>query len=294
MADAIIKAEASPHYVDWPAILAGVAVSLGISTVFLAFGSVIGLSLTSFQSSPALPATGLVIAAALWFLWVQISSFIGGAYIAGRLRRKVGDATVEEAELRDGAHGLIVWAVNLAIGSLIAGFLALVGVSGTFAVATSVATSPGVSNVAAMDYYVDRLMRSGAAPGPTDQAAQPSATTATSTSPPAMNADERAQFGRILAQGIVGRAMDQNDSSYLVNQISARAQIPETDAQQRLSATTNELKAKAEHARRLGILVGFLTAASFIVSAAAAWWTARVAGKHRDEGVDHSRFVRWN
>jgi hypothetical protein len=294
MADTIIKAAASRHYVDWPAILAGVAISLGISTVFLAFGSVIGLSLTSFQSSQALPVTGMVIAGTLWFLWVQISSFVGGAYIAGRLRRKVGDATAEEAELRDGAHGLIVWAVNLAIGSLVAGFLSLVGISGTLAVATSVATSPEASKATIMDYYVDRLMRSEVAP--TSAAAEQSNTDTLPTSPstPALNADERGQFGRILLQGIAGSTMDENDSSYLVSQISSRAQIPMAEAQQRLKETTDVLKAKADQARRLGILVGFLTAASFMVSAAAAWWAARIAGKHRDEGVNHSKFVRWS
>ena len=108
------------HYVDWGAIAAGVFVSLAVSSVFLAFGSAIGLSVTSFQPSASAPVVGIVIAAGLWFLWVQISSFIGGGYVAGRMRRRIGDAKAHEVEMRDGAHGLIVWAVNIVIGAALA------------------------------------------------------------------------------------------------------------------------------------------------------------------------------
>ena len=111
------------HYVDWGAIAAGVFISLAVSSVFLAFGSAIGLSITSFQPSASAPVVGLVIAAGLWFLWVQISSFMGGGYVAGRMRRRIGDAKAHEVEMRDGAHGLIVWAVNIVIGAALATWL---------------------------------------------------------------------------------------------------------------------------------------------------------------------------
>ena len=114
---------------DWGAIFAGVFVSIAISSLFLAFGSAIGLSLTSFQPGESVPVTGMVIAAALWLLWVQISSFLGGGYVAGRMRRRIGDGKPHEVEMRDGAHGLIVWAVNIVIGAVLAGWITLAGVS---------------------------------------------------------------------------------------------------------------------------------------------------------------------
>ena len=80
-----VEAGNPTHYVDWGAIFAGVFISLAISSVFLAFGSAIGLSVTSFNPSTSAPVIGVVIAAGLWLLWVQISSFIGGAYVAGRM-----------------------------------------------------------------------------------------------------------------------------------------------------------------------------------------------------------------
>ncbi len=110
--DVSIAAGDPGHYVDWGAIIAGAFVAAAISLVFLAFGSAVGLSLTSLQASASVSAAGIVIAAALWLLWVQVSSFIGGHYIAGRLRRRIGDALPHEVEVRDGSHGLIVWELD--------------------------------------------------------------------------------------------------------------------------------------------------------------------------------------
>ena len=41
----------------------------------------------------------------------------------------------------------------------------------------------------------------------------------------------------------------------------------------------------AENARRTGVLAAFLTAASLLVSGAAAFWAAQQGGNHRDKGT---------
>jgi hypothetical protein len=266
---ATVETANNAHYVDWGAIGAGVFVAIAISTVFLAFGSAIGLSLTSFHASESAPVIGLVIAAGLWLLWVQISSFIGGAYVAGRMRRRIGDAKAHEVEMRDGAHGLIVWAVNIVIGAVLAGWITVAGVSG--AVNTA-------SNSGAMDYYADRLMRSNAVGG------------ATAVSP---DTQYNAQIGRILAKNIAARTVDDADKSYLVREITSRTGLTEADAQKRVDDTVATLKAQADTARRYGILLAFMTAASLLISGVAAWWAATTGGKHRDDGVDHSAYSRW-
>ncbi len=257
------------NYVDWGAIAAGVFISLAISSVFLAFGSAIGLSVTSFHPSASAPVVGLVIAAGLWLLWVQISSFIGGGYVAGRMRRRIGDAKAHEVEMRDGAHGLIVWAVNIVIGAGLATWLTLAGVSGAISTA---------SNTGAMDYHTDKLMRSDAVAGTT-----------------AVSADTQynAQIGRILARNVAARTFDETDKAYVVREISSRTGLAEADAQKRLDDTVAALKAQAETARRYAVLFAFLTAASLLISGLAAWWAATTGGKHRDEGVDHSHLSRW-
>jgi hypothetical protein len=264
-----VETGTAEHYVDWGAIAAGVFVAIAISSVFLAFGSAVGLSLASFNANESAPVIGLVIAGGLWLLWVQISSFVSGAYVAGRMRRRIGDAKPYEVEMRDGAHGLIVWAVNIVIGSVLAGWITIAGITGAINTA---------SNSGAMDYFADRLMRSDAVAG------------AAAASP---DGQYNAQIGRILVRNIAARTVDPADRSYLVREISARTGLAEADAQKRVDDTVAMLKAQAETARRYGVLLAFMTAASLLVSGVAAWWAATAGGKHRDEGVDHSRFSRW-
>jgi hypothetical protein len=267
--DTVLETAPSTHYVDWGAVAAGVFIALAISSVFLTFGSAVGLSLTSFQANTSTPVIGLVIAAGLWLLWVQISSFMGGAYAAGRLRRRIGDAKLHEVEMRDGAHGLLVWAVNIVVGAALASWITLAGVGGAISTA---------SNSGAMDYYADRLMRSS------DTA---------STTPVAPGTQDNAQIGRILARNVAARTFDETDKSYVVREITSRKGLPEPEAQKRLDDTVATLKAQAESARKFAVLLAFITAASILVSGVAAWWAATAGGKHRDEGVDHSHFTRW-
>lgn len=258
-------------FVDWGAIFAGVFVSLAISSVFIAFGSALGFSATSFQGNGSVPVLGLVIAAALWLLWVQVSSFLGGAYITGRMRRRIGDAKPHEVEMRDGIHGLIMWGVNVVIGIVLAGWLTSAGVS----VALNAASNP-----TAMDYAVDRLIRT--------ETAIPAA------NPTALSADEISRISRTLARSVASKTVDETDKSYLVSVITSRTGLSEADARSRLDSTLQSLKAQADTTRRYGILFGFLAAASLLVSAVAAWWAASTGGKHRDEGVDHSYLSSWN
>ena len=266
---ALVNGDSNIHYVDWGAILAGVFISLAISSVFLAFGSAVGLSLTSFHAASSTPVIGLVIAAGLWLLWVQISSFMGGGYIVGRMRRRIGDGKAHEVELRDGTHGLIVWAVNIVIGAVIAGWMTVAGISGT---------AGAVSDTGAMDYYVDKLVRNDAA---------------TANPGLAANSVETAQIGRALANSIVARTVDESDRAYLVREVTILTGLPEADAQKRLDSTIITMKAQAETARKFAVLLAFLTAASLLVSGVAAWWAATTGGRHRDEGVDHTALVRW-
>lgn len=264
-----VDTDTTTRYVDWGAIFAGVFVAIAISSVFLAFGSAIGLSLTSFRSAESAPVIGLVIAAGLWILWVQISSFIGGAYVTGRMRCRIGDAQPHEVTMRDGAHGLIMWAVNIVIGSVLAGWIAIAGVSGVVSTA---------SNSGAMDYYADRLMRNDAVTG------------TASVSP---DAQYNSQISRILTRNVAAKAVDETDRSYLAREITARTGLAEADAKKRVDDTLANLKAQAETARRFGVLLAFLTAASLLISGVAAWWAATAGGKHRDEGTDHSYFSSW-
>ena len=286
-------------YVDWGAIFAGAAVATAISMIFFAFGSALGLSLTSFSDRPSMPGMGIVIAVGLWLLWLQITASAGGGYVAGRLRRRISDAPSHETEMRDGMHGLVVWAVGALLGALIAASVAAIGAMGTATVAAGAASNPEAADMSG--YYVDRLLRTTAtapAGASTDAAtgAPPPAAEGAATGSPAagqpVSADVRNEFGRLLSTGGLSAA-DSEDRGYLIERLVATTGLSQEAATQRLDTTLAAMKARADQARRMGVLMAFITIASLLISAVASWWAATMGGSHRDEFVDHSRFVSW-
>ena len=46
-----------------------------------------------------------------------------------------------------------------------------------------------------------------------------------------------------------------------------------------------QVKDAANRARKAAVVLGFVTAATLLLGAAAAWWGATMGGKHRDEGT---------
>ncbi|HEV2513783.1 MAG TPA: hypothetical protein VGV07_00920 [Devosia sp.] len=271
-------------YVDWPAIIAGIALASAISLVLLSFGSAIGLSFVNFHAGPDVPMIWIAIAAATWLLWVEVSSFMAGAYLTGRLRRRHHDATEDEADVRDGAHGLLVWAGALVIGGLIAvgGISAAANAVGAAAstltnAAATVADDAG-SAIDPNAYFVDQLFR-------------PSATAAT-TPPVADTTAVRAETGRILAQGAIAGSVSDPDKAYLAQLVATNTGLTPDEANARVTevmAAVDKAKADAaaaaETARKAGIVGAFLTAAALLVGAAASFWAAQMGGNHRDQGT---------
>lgn len=275
-------------YVDWPAIIAGVVLASAISLVLLTFGSAIGLGFTNFRAPAGVEPLWIAIAAGSWLLWVQVSSFMSGAYLTGRLRKRHPEATEHEVDVRDGAHGLLVWGGALVIGAIIA-----VGGVGAAASAIGSAASTltsAASNVAgdALDpnaYYVDTLFRpatSTTSPAPAMGATAPAADTA----------GVRGEAGRIFAQSAMSGAVSADDKAYLAQLVANTAGLSETDATARVDQVMTameqaraDLATAAENARKFGVLAAFLTAASLLVSAAGAYWAAQKGGNHRDEGT---------
>jgi hypothetical protein len=271
-------------YVDWGAIIAGAILASAIAFVLLTFGSAIGLTVTSPFKGEGLPGTALAVAIALWVLAVEIFSFIAGAYLAGRLRRRIPDATESEAEMRDAWHGLLVWALGTLIGAYLAAS-ALSGVTrggaeaartaGSSAVTASTPGAPGTAVTASdpLGYVADKLLRS-------------ETYAVTTTGPEA----SRAEVVRILAAGAVSGEVPADDRAYVAQLVAARTGLSQSDAEKRvdqvLAKADAAVRIAADKARRAGVLLAFLTAASLLAGAAAAWWAARLGGQHRDQGVE--------
>ena len=103
----------------------------------------------------------------------------------------------------------------------------------------------------------------------------------------------RQEVSRILLTEVADGSLSSDDHAYLVRVVAARTGLSQADAEKRVDALTEQLKTTADKARKAGILLAFLTAASLVLGAAAAWWGAGVGGRHRDEKFDASHLMRW-
>ena len=267
-------AEDTRSYLDWPAVFAGAAVAAAISLVLLTFGSAIGLSLTSAQEGQSTSLFWIAVIGGFWLLWVQVSASIAGGYLAGRMRRRHGDATEYESDIRDGSHGVVVWAV----ATLAAAVLAYSGAMGTAAIVgqTAGAAASAVAQTADAldpnDLLIDRTLRGAPGADPIDEGT-------------------RNEVGRILLSSVTAdEGMSDADREYLVAVAAERAGIPPEEAEQRIDevlAHAQQLeesaRATAEQARRAAMIAAFLAAASLVVSAAAAYFGGTLGGNHRDK-----------
>ncbi|MFN6977646.1 MAG: hypothetical protein ACK4OP_05960, partial [Gemmobacter sp.] len=182
-------------YVDWAAILAGSVFALAISFLLVSFGSGLGLSLTSPYRGEGVSATWFLIAAGIWFAWVMVTGFGAGGYLAGRMRRRAGDATPAEVEVRDGTHGLMVWAT----GALVSAVLAAAGLGGLVSAGASAAGSAAetaidaATDIASSDYFANVMLRSApnapdTAPSPAQSTLAPGVSAPQDTAAPPLNA----------------------------------------------------------------------------------------------------------
>lgn len=272
-------------YVDWPAIIAGVILASAISLVLISFGSAVGLNFLDFGYGDGPNPIFVGIAAAVWFLWVQISSFMAGGYLTGRLRRRYFDANEDESDFRDGAHGLMVWAGAAILGTLIAvnGIGAAANTVGSAAsTLTNAASNVGEGAAEAVDpnaYFIDTMFRSNQ---PNDPAAA------------------RDEAGRIFAQAALGDGtVPEADRTYLANVVAANAGIPPEEAQARVDQAITSINTAREEAanaariaRNTAIIGAFLLAASLLVSAIGAFWAAQKGGNHRDDNTVHPGVFR--
>jgi hypothetical protein len=266
--------EDTRSYIDWPAIFAGASVAAAISLVLLTFGAALGLSLTSAQEGESASVLWIAIVGGLWLLWVQVSASIAGGYLTGRMRRRHGDASEHESDIRDGSHGLTVWAV----ATLLAALLSYSGVMGTSALIgqtvgamTSAAGSAATEVADADDLLIDRAFRG--------------------TQGESIDARTRGQVSRVLLSAATSEeGLTDEDRQYLVSIAAERAGIPPEEAEQRIDnlvAQATELEEQtreaADRARRYAMIAAFLAAASLVVSAAAAYFGGTLGGNHRDK-----------
>ncbi len=106
-------------YIDWAAILAGAAIAAGSSVVLTTFAAGLGLGAISADPTEGISGFGLVLTA-LFTAISMVAVYMLGGYIAGRMRKRVDAADKDEITARDGIHGLVVWALGMLVGGMLA------------------------------------------------------------------------------------------------------------------------------------------------------------------------------
>jgi len=289
------RAEAAalrPHsHIDWAAALAGTAVAAAIAVVLGTFGSALGLSMSSPYRGEGASAAVFAVATGLWIVWVAATASLIGGYVAGRMRRRLYDATPHEVDIRDGIHGIVVWALAALLTSTFAASLAA-GVARTGGEAAKAAVSGAAQAAGAaaegegnlLAYTVDRMLR---------PPADGSVARSTDVDPQ----EVRREATAIVARSVAGGSFADDDRQRLAALSARLTGMSPQDARAQIDRGIQELEQAeqaardaAETARKAGIVAAFLAAAAMLVAAAAAWWGATAGGRHRDEATD---FTRW-
>jgi hypothetical protein len=239
----------SGSYVDWPCALGGAIISAAISSLLLAFGSGLGLSLTSPWPAERMNGTLFGVIMIAWTVFVPLLAFAAGGYFAGRLRRPWHSLATHEVAFRDSAHGALVWAASIVIGTIVVGI-----------VATS---AGGMSTTTAPSQVLDSLFRSER---PMDENARAA----------------KEEAGRLI--GTTGAVtLSDQDQSFVASLVERSTGLPQAEASQRVTTVLQDARATAETARKAGIVTAFFTAATLLMGLAVAWFAAKKGGEDRDK-----------
>jgi hypothetical protein len=257
-------------YLHWSPVIAGALVASAFFLVLITFGTSLGLSVASTAPTWRDTSPTLALASGLYLVVTAIVSFGFGGYVAGRLRRSWHTALHRDfVEFRDGAHGLTAWALAVAITTLIAAVVAGMATSRTAPPVSTPSSSTGETLIA---YDLDRLFRS-------DQRSQGDLTYS------------RAEASRILLAGTSREGMKPGDREYLVRLVANQTGIAPAEAEQRANEAISSATLAVKRMRQTGVIVGFSIAVSLLLGAAAAWYAARLGGKHRDQTAPP---LRWD
>ncbi len=155
-------------YVQWGPVIAGALAAAALAFVLHSFAAAIGIAVSSTAPTWRDASIALWILTGLYLVLVALASFGLGGYVAGRARARLTGATVDEIEFRDGAHGLLVWALAIVITAFLAWATAqsVTRLAAPSAGSAGPASSVGGENIIAYD--LDRLFRAERRPANVD------------------------------------------------------------------------------------------------------------------------------
>jgi preprotein translocase subunit SecG len=246
--------------ISWQSVIAGALCAAALSSVLLAFGATIGLSISSASPTWRDSSAALALLSGLFVLLQAIAAFGLGGYVGGRAKRSIA-LPATDVERSDGFHGLLVWALAVVIGAFLAASVTLIGVSSnkTTTVSGSHSTAEPL-----LSYELDRLFR------------------APRRSPNVDLSNERDSAGRILLTSGSHSGMTSDDRTYLVQEVGAVAGLAPPDAERRVDDVVTRSQTAIHNARRTAVILAFSAAAALLLGAVVAWSSAVAGGRHRD------------
>jgi hypothetical protein len=257
------EAASTGAYIQWGPVIGGGIVGAAVISVLMTFAAALGLLMASPSPTWRDSSVWLTILSGVWMLLVYLFSFGLAGYIAGRLRSPLHGADPNEVEFRDGVHGLCAWGLGVIIGALL--LWATVTALASTRIGVTEASTPSEPGYLVFD--LDRLFRADGRPS--DDNFQAS----------------RAEAARIIRSGLGRRDLAADDRGYLVRLVAARTGLSPPDAERRVTQVMESTRKAASKARRTGVVIGFMTAASLLAGVAAAWLAALTGGRHRDGGT---------
>jgi hypothetical protein len=248
-------------------VIAGAVAAAALSLVLIAFGTGIGLATSSVSPTWRDASFGLWLLSGIYLVFVALLSFGLGGYVAGRMRGRITTvAATDEAEFRDGMHGILAWALAIVLGAFLA--IGAAGVAAPAAVPGGGAAGPSAS-VAGEDtiaYELDQLFR---------------------TERPLPAADmtyARAEAARILLTSSGHTGVSQEDRDYLTMLVSTRARVSAEEADARVNKAIGRAHDALKRARQAGVMIAFLTVVALLLGAAVSWFAAQEGGRERELG----------
>jgi hypothetical protein len=258
-------------YPEWGPIVAGAIAAAALALVLHAFAVAIGLSVSSTAPTWRDTSFALVLLSGLYVVLAALASYGFGGYLAGLMRARL--TSREDTDLRDGMHGLLVWALATLLTAVI-GLATAQSLTRASASSGQGVPSTSVGGESLIAYDLDRLFR--AERRPTTDLEHP-----------------RAEAARILLTTSSHRGMQPEDRAYLVRLTVAYTGIAQPDAERRVDEVAARAKEDVSRARRSAVILAFMAGAAALLGAAASWFAACAGGRVRDGEVSPHALLDW-
>lgn len=237
----------SQSAISWAAIFAGGVAAFALAFILIALGAGFGFSSVSPYQGAGISVTTFAISTAVWLIIVQwLSSALGG-YLAGRLRTRWVDVHADETMFRDTAHGLLAWAIAVALG---------VGLFGLGAAAASKQNPAAVRTA----YYVDELF----------QAKQ---------TPSRNLAEDKAQATHVFEMAAIDPKVRDSARARLSDLVASATGLSAADAQARVNQVVQQATDDADNARKAAAKISFYTFFALLIGAFIACAAAALGGQ---------------